>query len=283
MHESSPDSANRGNLDRLIAKVKDDRSLDLTQFRPRYVERRVGVRMSALGLQTYKQYSAFLDEHPDEYVSLLDALTINVTQFFRDPTVYALFRDQVVPTLLAAKKARRQRIVRLWSAGCATGEEPYSLAMSMLDGIQRTRSSDALPMVIGTDIDPKALAVAKAGQYPASLIPQIPIADRHRYLESTGDTFRMKPEVMRIVRFQYLNLFEDAPIQGIDVVFCRNVFIYFNHADQTRMLEAFWEALNKGGYLVLGRSERLAPALAKRFELVSARERVYRKPPRLLL
>ena len=271
----------RGNLNRFIEKVRAERSLDLAQYRARYVERRVGVRLNALGLKTYQQYAAYLDRHPDEYVKLLDVLTINVTSFFRDASVYTLFRNEVIPTLLASKAARKQRIVRLWSAGCATGEEPYSLAMAMLDGIERTKSNGLLT-VIGTDIDRNALAVAKKAEYPVRLLPQIPAVDRRRYVDEMGESFRIKPEVARMVRFQYLNLFEDPPIHGVDVVFCRNVFIYFNHADQVRMIETFWEGLTRGGYLVLGRSERLAPALAKRFELVSGRERVYRKPLRLL-
>jgi len=278
MPEQTTDPAYRGNLGRLLDKVRSERGLDLSQYRENYVTRRVAVRLNSLGLHTYHQYSAYLDENPEEYAKLLDTLTINVTQFFRDPTVYALFRDQVVPSLLATKKSRKQRLVRLWSAGCATGEEPYSLAMSMLDGIVRTRSNDAMLSVIGTDIDRKALAVAKRGEYSVRLLNQIPTADRHRYIDVDGEVFRMKPEIAKVTRFQYLNLFEDPPINGIDVVFCRNVFIYFNHGDQARLIESFWEALTRGGYLVLGRSERLAPSLAKRFELVSGRERVYRKP-----
>ena len=278
MPEPAPDNAFRGNLHRLLIKVREERGLDLAQFRESYVARRVTVRLNALGLHTYQQYASHLDQHPEEYGKLLDTLTINVTQFFRDPTVYALFRDQVIPSLLATKKSRKQRLVRLWSAGCATGEEPYSLAMSMLDGIHRAKSHDSMLSVIGTDIDRNALAVGKRGEYPVRLLNQIPTADRNRYIDVDGEVFRMKPEVTKATRFQYLNLFEDPPINGIDVVFCRNVFIYFNHADQSRLIESFWEALTRGGYLVLGRSERLSPALAKRFELVSGRERVYRKP-----
>ena len=278
MPEPAPEIATRGNLHRLLIKVREERGLDLAQYRESYVARRVTVRLNALGLHTYQQYASYLDQHAEEYAKLLDTLTINVTQFFRDPTVYALFRDQVVPSLLAAKTARKQRLVRLWSAGCATGEEPYSLAMSMLDGIIRTRSNDAMLSVVGTDIDRKALAIAKAGEYPVRQLNQISNADRHRYVDVDGDIFRMKAEIMKVTRFQYLNLFEDPPINGVDVIFCRNVFIYFNHDDQARLIGSFWDALTRGGYLVLGRSERLAPKLAARFELISGRERVYRKP-----
>ena len=273
-----PDAIYRGNLTKLLDKVREERGLDLGQYRPRYVERRVAARLHALGLHTYRQYAARLDEDPAEYPLLLDALTINVTQFFRDPSVYELFRGTVIPELLSLKRERKQRIVRMWSAGCATGQEPYSLAMSLLDGMRRTRGWEYLPTIIGTDIDRNALAVAKRAEYPAAQLAHIPSADRSRYVEVRGDTFTFKPEVLRHVRFQYLNLFQDSPVNAVDVVFCRNVFIYFNRDEQERMLEVFWNALSRGGYLVLGRSERLAPTLAKRFELVSSSERVYRRP-----
>ena len=268
----------RGSLDKLMGKVLADHGLDLRQYRKRYVERRVAVRLNALGLHTYHQYAAHLDAHPDEYFRLLDALTINVTQFFRDPEVFTLFREQVLPTVVQAKLARRQRILRVWSAGCATGEEAYSLAMSLLDAVDRTGASTIIPTVIGTDIDRSALATAKKAEYPVRQLAHIPQHDQMRYLDIGADTFHMKQKVRDIVRFQYLNLFESAPIHGVDVVFCRNVFIYFNKADQERLIRAFWESLTRGGYLVLGRSERLSPEVSGAFELVDGRQRTYRKP-----
>jgi len=268
----------RGSLDKLMGKVLADHGLDLRQYRKRYVERRVAVRLNALGLHTYHQYAAHLDAHPDEYHRLLDTLTINVTQFFRDPEVFTLFREQVLPTVVQAKLARRQRILRVWSAGCATGEEAYSLAMSLLDAVDRTGASTIIPTVIGTDIDRSALATAKKAEYPVRQLAHIPQHDQMRYLDIGADTFHMKQKVRDIVRFQYLNLFESAPIHGVDVVFCRNVFIYFNKADQERLIRAFWESLTRGGYLVLGRSERLSPEVSGAFELVDGRQRTYRKP-----
>lgn len=276
-----PQEFARGNLKRLLDKVLADRGLDLTQYRSAYLERRVAVRLGAVGVKTYGQYAAYLDEHPDEYHALLDALTINVTQFFRDPTVYDLLRDKIVPAVVRTKIERGQRLLRVWSAGCATGEETYSLAMSFLDGLRRFEADQVVLAVIGTDIDRDALATAKRGTYPMKSLPQIPHHDRVRYTQTSGETFTFKPEVAKSVRFQYLNLFSDAPIHGIDVIFCRNVFIYFNREEQERMVEVFRDSLVRGGFLVLGRSERLPPPLVRQFELVSSRERVYRKPFRM--
>jgi chemotaxis protein methyltransferase CheR len=277
-----PAKIERGSLTRLMDKVLEERGLDLAQYRQSYVERRVAVRLNNLGIRSYAQYANHLNAHPEEYAALLDAMTINVTQFFRDPTVFDLVRNQVVRELLQTKKERRQRLVRVWSAGCATGEETYSLTMTFLDGMQRWKADDSVLTVIGTDIDRDALATAKRGEYRIAAAAHIPRIDRVRFIETHDDTFRIKPEVTKHVRFQYLNLFSDPPIHGIDVIFCRNVFIYFNRQDQDRLIRAFRTSLVRGGYLVLGRSERLAPALAREFELISSRERIYRKPVSLL-
>ncbi|MBN2404915.1 MAG: protein-glutamate O-methyltransferase CheR [Coriobacteriia bacterium] len=276
MESRQADMVYRGNLTRLLEKVRVEHGLDLSQYRERYVERRIASRLHMLGLHTYRQYAEYLDATPTEYVKLVDTLTINVTQFFRDITVYELFRKQILPDILEYKLARHQRMIRVWSAGCATGQEPYSLGMSFLTAMG-TRSRDFLLSIQGTDLDHKALAIAREAVYPIEQIEHIPRADR-KYVEVLGDTFRIKPEVTKLVRFQYLNLFEDKPIHVVDVIFCRNVFIYFTREEQERVLQMFWSALSRGGYLVLGRSERLATSMVGRFELVDGRERIYRKP-----
>ncbi|MCX8006665.1 MAG: protein-glutamate O-methyltransferase CheR [Coriobacteriia bacterium] len=277
MDPHAAETVYRGNLDRIIAKIRDERGLDLAQYRTRYVERRLATRLNALGLHSYRQYAAYLDEHPEEYSKLIDTLTINVTQFFRDPTVFDVFRSQIVPQLLEEKRRRHQRMIRVWSAGCSTGQEAYSIAMSFLAGMGPDHGGFLLS-VLGTDIDPKALEIARRAEYPLQQLAHIPAADRRRFIEEREDTFVIKPEVARLCKFQQLNLLTDSPIHVVDVVFCRNVFIYFNRQEQDRLLGVFWSALARGGYLVLGRSERIPPGTKPSFELVNGRERVYRKP-----
>lgn len=271
------DSVYRGDLDRLIRKVREDRGLDLHQYRRAYTERRLAARMRMLTLHTYRQYERYLDAHPEEYTKLLDTLTINVTDFYRDGTVYEILEREVIPTLLREKVASRQRSIRVWSAGCATGEEAYSVTMAFLSAMGR-QADEFLLTVFGTDIDPKALEAAKAATYDVAKLPHIPKAHQMRFVEKSERSFSIRPEVTQHVRFRRLNLFEDEPINIVDVVLCRNVFIYFTREQQARVIEAFWRVLYRGGYLILGRSEKMAPAVASKFELVSGRERVYRKP-----
>lgn len=277
MEKAELDQVYRGDLERLIAKIANARGLDLTQYRQPYVERRIAARLRSLNLHTYRQYARALDADPDEYARLLDTLTINVTDFFRDPPVYALFRSDMVPAIVEAKLRGHHRMIRVWSAGCATGEEAYSLAMSFLDALGRNSGRFVLS-ILATDIDPSALETAKRATYDIAKLAHVPEADRH-FLSLGETTFTIKPEVTSHVKFKVLDLFRDEPVNVVDVVFCRNVFIYFTREQQERVLELFWRALSRDGYLVLGRSEKMSPALSERFEVVSGRERIYRKRP----
>lgn len=276
MDQAGTEQVYRGDIQRLMAKVAEVRGLDLTQYRTPYVERRVAARLRALNLHTYRQYSRFLDTQPEEYVKLLDALTINVTDFFRDPPVYEMFRSQIVPEIIERKQRSRHRMIRVWSAGCATGEEPYSIAMSFLSAMGS--DADAFMLnIIATDLDPNALAFAQRAEYDVAKLKHIPKTDQLKFVDLQGDKFRIRPEVTRHVKFRPLNLFTDEPIHVVDLVFCRNVFIYFTREQQSRVLDIFTESITREGFMVLGRSEKLAPTAAKAFEMVSGRDRIYRK------
>ena len=162
MVSQSAESVHRGDLARFVRKVNEDRDLDLSQYRTGYLERRIATRLRALELITYRQYARYLDAHPDEYAELLDTLTINVTEFFRDAEAYEVFAETVVPELVDRKLSRRHRMIRAWSAGCATGEEPYSIAMSLLAALGE-HECEFLVSVLGTDNDTSALDAAQIG------------------------------------------------------------------------------------------------------------------------
>ncbi len=267
----------RGNLDKLVKKIDEERGIDLGQYRRQYLERRIATRLRSLDLHSYRQYSEYLDGHAEEYSKLIDVLTINVTDFYRDSMVYDIFRRQIVPDMLAEKQRSRHRMIRAWSAGCATGEETYSIAMSFLAGMGENEGRFLLS-ILGTDLDEHVLLTAKRATYPIEKLSSIPEEHQVKYVEVHGETFTIRPEVQRYVKFRSFNLFSDKPISVVDVIFCRNVFIYFSREQQDAILDRFWSALARGGYLVLGRSEKLSKTAASRFELVNGRERIYRKP-----
>lgn len=273
----SEDLSDRGSLAPLISHIERARGVDLSQYRSSYVERRLATRLRALGLTTYREYAAYLTDHPTEYARLLDALTVNVTDFFRDPPVWDIIRREVVPSILAQKATAGHHAVRAWSAGCATGEEPYSIAMAFL-AARGPKPERLLLSVTATDLDPIALRTAERAEYDIGKLEHIPAHDRSRFVTSADPRhFNLAPEVTEKVRFRTLDLFSDEPPMAMDLILCRNVFIYFTREQQERVTGVFLKALAKGGYLVLGRTEKMATEAGKGFEPVSGRERVYRK------
>lgn len=274
--EDTEELAARGSLAPLIAQIERERGVDLSQYRPSYVERRLGTRLRALSLPTYREYAAHLAEHPTEYARLLDALTVNVTDFFRDPPVWDIIRGEVIPSILARKAAAGHHAVRAWSAGCATGEEPYSLVMAFL-AAKEPKPERLLLTVTATDLDPLAMKKAEHAEYDIAKIDHIPEAERARFVTADDRHFRVVPEVTQKVRFRKMDLFSDEPPLSIDLIMCRNVFIYFTREQQERIVGVFHRSLVRGGYLVLGRTEKMATEAGKGFEAVSGRERIYRK------
>lgn len=280
MHDSSP-AVSKGSLAKLISKIDADRGIDLSQYREAYLERRIAARLRMLDLHSYRQYAERLDADPAEYDALISTLTINVTDFFRDRPVWDILRKDVLQPMIAQKASGRSRTIRVWCAGCATGEEPYSVAMTLADLLGEDVSRYLIG-VMGTDLDDEALAKAEAGIFEADKAAHIPPRYQVRFTRKLPDgRFEILPEIRRLVRYSHFSLFDDSPMRVVDVVLCRNVFIYFNREQQNRALEGFWRSLSRGGYLVLGRSEKLSPEMARQFEVVDGKERVYRKPLRV--
>jgi len=274
--EDQTSVADRGDASKLIAQIERERGLDLSHYRLSYVERRLGTRLRALDIPTYRQYAAYLSEHAEEYPRLLDAVTVNVTDFFRDPPVWKIVRDEVLPALLKHKASCGQRVIRAWSAGCATGEEAYSIAMA-LTAAMGDRADSYMFSVTATDLDPIALRSAETAEYDFAKAEHIPPHDRMRFIDVEDRRFKIRPEIREHVRFRKLNLFVDEPPLSLDLIMCRNVFIYFSREQQARITGVFHRALARGGYLVLGRTEKMPAEWASSFEPVSSKERVYRK------
>lgn len=271
----------RGDLDKFMGKVLRDRGFDLTQYRRAYVERRLAARLRTLELRTYRDYAYLLEVDPSEYAQMLDTLTINVTDFFRDDAVWDILRKRVIPDMVADKLRGRSRTIRIWSAGCATGEEPYSIAMMVLDILGKD-ADKFLINVLGSDLDPDVLRFAEKGRYTNDKLKNIPSSYQVRFTRAIGRSeFEIKPEIAHLVRFRHSSLFGESPMKVADLILCRNVFIYLDRPRQMAVLERFWGSLARGGYLVLGRSEKMPAEMVRRFEPIEPRERVYRRPNRI--
>jgi chemotaxis protein methyltransferase CheR len=243
-------------------------------------ERRLAPRLELLGLRDFAAYGRYLRFDPrgkEELETAIDLLVPHETYFFREPTQLTCFEQEVLP-LLEARNARL-RSLRVWSAGCATGEEPYTLAMLMAD---RPGLTGWNVEVLGTDLSRKALTAARRGEYGAMALRATSAEARARFFDALeAGRVRVKDRYRELVHFGQLNLLDAsaaALLPRFDVVFCRNVLIYFDHATRRRVVELVYERLVDGGLLLLGHSENLLH-LSTRFELVQLEgDLVYRRP-----
>jgi chemotaxis methyl-accepting protein methylase len=224
--------------------------------------------MRALGLNDYQDYKEYLHHNIDEEAKLLQALTINLSFFFRNMETFNFIENYIFPDF---KKLDEDLV--FWSAGCAHGEEPYSLAICA-----RENSLTQRLIVFGTDIDNEAIETGRRGTYGSAAFQYTPDALKEKYFTKTGDEYVLKEDIKRHVRFYNHDIF-DSPVFGpCDLIMCRNVLIYMDRKAQSALLRNFYENLKIGGYLIIGKVELLIGIPeAKLFEVVSRVEHVYRK------
>jgi chemotaxis methyl-accepting protein methylase len=262
-------------FDALTAKIARDKGFGCASYKDKCLRRRIAVRMRARGVHTYADYARVLDSDGDEYDKLLDALTINVTKLFRNWDTYAVIADKVIPALWD----RGIPTVNVWSAGCSSGEEPYSLAALFHRHAERVGGLGQIASrvkVLGSDIDARSLAAAERGGFEEGDFGDTPDELRRRYFAPVAP-YTIVPEVKRLVRFERRDLLaEDAPPGVHHLIVCRNVLIYFDRDTQERLFEKFRRALAPNGFLVLGKVETLLGTARTQFAAVDGRERVFR-------
>jgi chemotaxis protein methyltransferase CheR len=251
---------------KIAAMLHGDAGIALPDDKATLVYSRLAKRLRALGLKSFKDYCALVAGAGglDERQRMLAALTTNVTRFFREPHHFDHLRDEVMPTL--ARRARDGGRVRIWSAACSSGQEPYSAAMAVLAGLPEASGLDV--RLLATDIDPNVLGEGREGVYATTLLTGIPDDLRRRWTEPWGaGRVRLADEVRDLVSFRELNLIGDWPMAGrFDAIFCRNVAIYFDDATQARLWERLAGKLAPGGVLYIGHSERVAGPAAQVLE-----------------
>jgi len=238
----------------LLAYVRDHRGFDFTGYKRASLRRRVGKRMHELGIDDYQDYIDQLEASPEELNELFTTILINVSAFFRDKPVWDYLADKVIPALLAAK--REHEPIRVWSAGCATGEEPYTIAMLLAEALDDQTFRDRVK-IFATDVDSDAIGRARQGTYDSKQVEPVPELLRDRYFERVNGQFSFTKDLRRSVIFGVNDLLSDAPISRLDLLTCRNTLIYFNAEAQAGVMRRLHLALNKDGILVLGKSELL--------------------------
>lgn len=259
-------------FDRLLALLEEEIEFTSSYYNDAYLGRRIDARMRRVGIEEYGGYGELLRSDGEERAALLDSLSINVTGFFRNPSVWEGLRD-VLRTISDGPGP-----TRVWSAPCADGREPYSLAMLALDDpeIDSRRFE-----VLATDISEPSLEIAREGVYTASRTRDIegelgPLSGYDPYLERNGDRFAVRERVRELVRFERHDLIRDGPKSGIDLALCRNLLIYIDGQHKASVVGTVLDSLEPGGYLTVGKTETVPAACADRLVPVDKRLRIYR-------
>jgi two-component system CheB/CheR fusion protein len=263
----------------LVDYLKRSRGFDFTGYKPASLERRIQKRMQTIGARDYSDYIDFLEVHPDEFEILFNTILINVTAFFRDTGAWEFLVAHVIPDLLARKPDPTP--IRVWSAGCASGEEAYTLAMVLAEAMGPQGYRDRVK-IYATDIDEEALTRARTAAYDSREIVGLSQELLTKYFDHADGTYTFKKEFRRNVIFGRHDLIQDAPISRVDLLVCRNTLMYFNAETQSRILTRFHFALNDGGILFLGRAETLLTH-ASTFSPIDLRRRISAKVPRASL
>lgn len=256
----------------ILETVSRQASIDFRPYKTSTILRRIVRRMTITRNRTLQGYAEYLKTRPEEVSELVRAFLINVTQFFRDPDVFDYLKNEILPKLLAQARTH-DRVLRLWSAGCATGEEPYSLAMLLTD-LLGAKLSDWSVKIFGTDLDERAIDFARKGLYSENMLKGVPLEYRKRFFERGDHGFRISKTLRQMVIFGHHDLNRSAPFPRTDLVLCRNVLIYFTPGFQEYVLNQFAFSLNPGGYLFLGKAETVQPSQLY-YELINKHWKVY--------
>ena len=256
----------------LLQELAEHRGFDFRGYKKTTLERRFRKRMFQLNMGSYAEYGDYIRRNPDEANQLLNTILINVTEFFRDPPAWELLRNEILPPALRILKPGSS--FRAWSAGCASGEEAYSIAI-ILSEFFGPRIAEFDIKIYATDIDDDALTTARRGEYSAEALRRVRPDWRNKYFHGKG-MLRVNREIRRLVIFGKSNLGQDAPISHVDLLLCRNVLIYFDSELQRQILARLHYALEPGGILFLGKSESQLTN-STQFRRLNARWRIFQR------
>ncbi len=271
----SADSQVDHELEGLLFFIRDSRGFDFTGYKRSSLARRIRKRMNDISITGYIDYRDRLETDAEEFRALFNTVLINVTGFFRDTEAWTYLKGEIIPELLARRDADDE--IRVWSAGCSSGEEAYTLAITFAE-VMGIDECVKRVKIYGTDVDEEALREARTGLYSPRALEPLAAELAGRYFESSGAQLAFHPELRRRVIFGRHDITSDAPISRLDLLVCRNTLMYFNVEAQSQIIDRFHFALRPGGYLFLGKAEMLLSA-SDRFEVASMRQRIFRRRP----
>src|SRR5213594_2822719 len=264
-----------GDFRALLETLSARYNFDFREYKEASLARRIRARMSQVHVDSFAAYARFLDANPDEHVALFNTILINITNFFRDPEAWNALAEDVIPRLVG--EAAQSRSLRIWSAGCSSGEEPYSIAMLLAEHLGDAANTYTVK-IYGTDVDEEALTAARHAAYRTEQLRDVPDRLVNRHFTRDGQLHRLRRDLRRWCIFGSHNLTQAPPLSHVDLLVCRNVLIYFTSELQERILTRFHYATREDGVLFLGRSESLL-ARSRLFTPVHPKWRIFQRTP----
>lgn len=251
------------------------RGFNLEMYKDKCVKRRIAIRVRATHCRTAEEYGELLRRKSEEADLLLKVLTIHVSQFFRNPPTFEKLKTEILPYLFEHREPEGRERLAFWSVGCASGEEPYSLAVILKESFTEEAASGKVA-ILATDVDANVLEAAREGIYGEERLAEVAEQRRERWFRLQGGKYHLLPEIKEMVEFEKRDLSDRGSFPRCDLILCRNVLIYFDRRHQERILNGFADVLGSGGILVLGKSETLFGTIRSRFRTVCPIERIYR-------
>ncbi|AFV24798.1 MCP methyltransferase [Methanolobus psychrophilus R15] len=256
--------------------IKDKLGFNCEYYKDSHFKRRIDVRLRASGSKNYGDYVKLLKENDGERVILMDTLTVNVTNFFRNTEVYDIVEKEVLPAVIKSKGSSPLKSIKIWSAGCSIGVEAYSIAM-LLDHILGANIKRYNISITGTDIDKASLQQAQQGIYSDIEMKDVGPAFLKKYFVQQGNQYHVIDSLKKMTHFKSHDMISGPKIKGFDIIFCRNVTIYFEKELQEKLYMDFYDGLNENGFFVMGKTETLLGPSKDRFKPFNAKERIYCK------
>lgn len=256
-------------LEMLLDRVYKERGWDFRNYKPMSLRRRLSKRLKALNLSSFGEYASFLDSNPEEYYKFFSTATVRVSEFFREPMVFDILKKSI-KEFLPGKDG-----VRAWCCGCACGEEAYSLAILLAECLDKDEVEGI--KVFATDIDNRSIDEARRAVYREEFLRNVPEGFRQKYFFPSEGGLKVKYTIRNLVKFGTLDIVRDSPISKIDILFCRNLFIYFVKALQEKVFEKLDYALRPGGIIVFGKAEIIPQKFSSGYITIGHRMNMYRK------
>lgn len=274
---------NKNEIKKILDLLHKVRGYDFTGCSMPMLNRRIEKRIFATKTDSFNSYLKFLQITPEEFDALVDVLTINVSKFFRNPIYFEYLFKIIIPLIVSKKLKNNDSYIRIWSAGCAAGEEPYSIAINIYEYLEKEIEKFNIS-IFATDIDENSLAIARKGKYNFDSIEEVKTGILKKYFTCTKDGYIINSKIKEMIDFSFFDLLDkkksvppESIFGGFDIVLCRNVLIYFNTDYHKIIFGKIAKALNPGGYLILGEAEVISEEFTNIFKRVSRCCKIYRK------